>query len=234
MYRLAIDTSCEKSSLAIEKDGVLIVSLEHQSQKLQTGFFSLIDRVFEENEINPFDVDHVITGIGPGSFTGVRIGVSFAKTYCQLTGAKLTGVPSFFLSLAEYIPNRYYISVIPSTRTECYAVLFHTLKNNRIEMIHSIDDGKPDRIIDLAGNLPDDSELVIYGEGVGMVRDLVFSKKLKVRFLASDDTLPKAERAFGFVSGHEESCISGDPMILVPFYVRPSPAELVWMKREGN
>jgi tRNA threonylcarbamoyladenosine biosynthesis protein TsaB len=107
MYRLAIDTSCEKSSLAIEKDGVLIVSLEHQSQKLQTGFFSLIDRVFNENEINPFDVDQVITGIGPGSFTGVRIGVSFAKTYCQLTGAKLTGVPSFFLSLAEYIPNRY-------------------------------------------------------------------------------------------------------------------------------
>lgn len=234
MYNLAIDTSCEKSSLAIEKDGVVIVSLEHQSQKLQTGFFSLIDNVFKENEINPFDVDHVITGIGPGSFTGVRIGVSFAKTYCQLTGAKLTGVPSFFLSLAEYIPNRYYISVIPSTRTECYAVLFQTDKNNRIELVHDIDDGKPDRIIDLTGNLPDGSELVIYGEGVGMVRDLNFSKKMKVRFLSPDDTLPKADRAFGFVSNHKKNCISGDPMTLVPFYVRPSPAELVWMKREGN
>lgn len=232
MTTLAVDTSCEKSTLAIFSEGKIVVSCEHHSQKLQTGFFQLIEKTLDEKKIQPEQVEKVIIGIGPGSFTGVRIGVSFAKTFCQLTGAKLIPVRSYYLGIDDFQPDTYYLALTPSTRFECYAALFRLDGNRTFENIHDISDGKPDRICGWMKDIPDGAKLVIYGEGVESLKDLTLPDGIEISILEKDDSLPRAERALRFLDEFPDMCEAADPLALKPLYVRPSPAETQRINKE--
>jgi tRNA threonylcarbamoyladenosine biosynthesis protein TsaB len=225
MTTLAIDTSCEKSTLAVFNEGKIVVSCEHHSQKLQTGFFQLIEKTLDENNIQPEQVEKVVIGIGPGSFTGVRIGVSFAKTFCQLTGAKLIPVRSYYLGIDDFQPDTYYLALTPSTRFECYAALYYLDSNRTFENIHDISDGKPDRICGWLNDIPDGENLAIYGEGVGVLDGLALRDGIEISILEKNNSLPRAERALRFLGEFPDMCEVADPLALKPLYVRPSPAE---------
>ena len=234
MYSLAIDTSCQKSTLAILRDERVLVSVEHNSQKLQTGFFSLIEKILSKNEIQPNEIERVIVGIGPGSFTGVRIGVSFAKSFCQLTNAELIPVRSYYLGIEKYQNGMSYISVTPSTQSECYAVFFRIEKNNKIVVINEIDDGSPERVIEWLASKSDEGSVCIYGEGIEMLDSPKFPPNHDITFGEKDGSLPKAERAFEFIKEFPEVCRSENPLELKPLYVRPSPAETQKKIKEGK
>lgn len=233
MKTLAIDTSCENSTLALFNEGKLIVSRDHHSQKLQTGFFQLIENTLDENDIQPAQIEKVIVGIGPGSFTGVRIGVSFAKTFCQLTKAELIPVGSYYLGIDDFQTDTYYLAMTPSTKSECYAVLYRINKDRKIEIIHKISDGKPDRISDWMNDIPDNSSLVLYGEGIEMINDLSLPDKIHISKLDINDSTPNAERALSLTNDFPDTCKGSDPLVLKPLYVRPSPAETQRMNREN-
>ncbi len=234
MTTIAIDTSCEKSTLAVFSDGELIVSCEHHSHKLQTGFFQLIEKTLDENNIQPEQVEKVIIGIGPGSFTGVRIGVSFAKTFCQLTGANLIPLRSYYLGISEFQPDTYYLALTPSTRFECYAVLYLLNNDRKFEIIHEISDGKPDRICSWMNDISDGSKLVVYGEGVDVPNDLTLRDGIEISILEKNNSMPNADRALRFISDFPDTFEVADPLALKPLYVRPSPAEMQRINKEKS
>ena len=231
MITLAIDTSSENSSLALFSDGDLIVSSTHYSQKLQTGFFELIQKTLLKQKIEPTQIRKMIVGIGPGSFTGVRIGVSFAKTLCQLTDAELIPIESYYLGIDEYKPDTYYLAITPSTKNECYAVLYLLNREKKIETIQKISDGKPDRIPDWMNDIHDNSHLVIYGEGIEMLSDLKLSDTIQISKLDIETSLPNAARAMRLINDFPDTFEVTDPLVLKPLYVRPSPAEMQRINR---
>ncbi|MFH1516032.1 MAG: tRNA (adenosine(37)-N6)-threonylcarbamoyltransferase complex dimerization subunit type 1 TsaB [bacterium] len=233
MYSIAIDTSCHKSTLAVLSENNLLISVEHNSQKLQTGFFSLIENTFRVNNIQPNEIERVLVGIGPGSFTGVRIGVSFAKTFCQLTNAELIPIRSYYLGVQKFQTGMSYLAVMPSTQSECYAVLYTVEKDNRIVVINDVNDGIPERIIDWLGANSNVNRVSIYGEGIGMLDGLKVPANLDITLSEKDESLPKAERAFKFLEEFPEVCRSENPLALKPLYVRPSPAETQRNIRNG-
>ena len=96
MNILGIETSTDSCSVGFVND--LGVSLEHSledshvhSEKLQT----LIKHILEEAETTPDNLDAVAVSIGPGSFTGLRIGLSSAKGLCFALGKPLVTVGTF-------------------------------------------------------------------------------------------------------------------------------------------
>jgi tRNA threonylcarbamoyladenosine biosynthesis protein TsaB len=208
------------------------VSCEHHSHKLQTGFFQLIEKTLDEKKIQPEQIENVIIGIGPGSFTGVRIGVCFAKTFCQLTGAKLVPVRSYYLGIDDFQPETYYLALTPSTRFECYAALYRLDSNRKFENIQDVSDGKPDRICGWMKDIPDGVNLVIYGEGVELLKDLTLPDGIKISILEKNYSLPNADRALRFPDEFPGMCIAADPLVLKPLYVRPSPAEMQSINKE--
>ena len=80
---LAIETGTDICSVGIAKDGELLSlreSDEGRDHARKVGVF--VDELLRETDIAPDELDAVAVGKGPGSYTGLRIGVSFAKGLC--------------------------------------------------------------------------------------------------------------------------------------------------------
>lgn len=80
MHILAIDTSCARASCAISSNNKLLAFIEDPDVQMQAEhLFSLIDQAFKQTNLNYQDITHLAVTNGPGSFTGIRIGLSAAK-----------------------------------------------------------------------------------------------------------------------------------------------------------
>jgi len=92
---LAIETSGRLGSVALAQDGQLLEEqsfphgLQHAAQILPT-----IGRLCTAHHWKPTDLRELYVSAGPGSFTGLRIGITLAKTLAFATGAKIVAVPT--------------------------------------------------------------------------------------------------------------------------------------------
>lgn len=95
---LALDTSTLVASVAVAERGVggarVRAHVESSVQNHSDQLITAIDAALREAEVAPGDVSGVAVGAGPGSFTGLRIGMSTAKGLCFATGARLWTVSS--------------------------------------------------------------------------------------------------------------------------------------------
>ncbi len=95
-YRgLAIETSGRAGSIAVARDGVVLAE-EHFAHGLKhaAGIVPIIDNLCRGQGWKPNDIEEVYVSAGPGSFTGLRVGITVAKTLAFATGAKVIAVPS--------------------------------------------------------------------------------------------------------------------------------------------
>ena len=92
---LCIETGTDICSVGIVKDGELISLRESDAGRdhaSKVGVF--VDELLRETGVSPQDIDAVAVGKGPGSYTGLRIGVSFAKGLCYALSCPLIAVNS--------------------------------------------------------------------------------------------------------------------------------------------
>jgi tRNA threonylcarbamoyladenosine biosynthesis protein TsaB len=104
MRALALETSGRQGSVALAQDGVTI-AVERFDYGLQNAakILPLIDALCRKCSWNPSDLRELYISIGPGSFTGLRIGVTLVKTLAFVTGAKIVPVQTVDV-LAENAP----------------------------------------------------------------------------------------------------------------------------------
>ena len=89
MISLVIDTAVSNLFLAIVKDNeVLSFVNKHVEKDLSAIIFNELDSIIKESSIDKTKIDNILVAVGPGSFTGVRIGVTIAKTYAWALGIK--------------------------------------------------------------------------------------------------------------------------------------------------
>ncbi len=101
----AIETSTALGSVALF-DGERLVSARERSVKNAHGesLLPIVEEVLREGGVGVRDVRRWAVGIGPGSFTGVRIGVATTKGIAFATGAEIVGVDAFD-ALASLVPT---------------------------------------------------------------------------------------------------------------------------------
>ena len=137
---LCIETGTDICSVGIVKDGELVSLRESDAGRdhaSKVGVF--VDELLRETGISPQDIDAVAVGKGPGSYTGLRIGVSFAKGLCYALSCPLIAVNSME-ALANVAIEDYEAGIIDidewqdamlcpmvdARRMEVYAQLFNT------------------------------------------------------------------------------------------------------------
>ena len=137
---LCIETGTDICSVGIAKDGELLSlreSDEGRDHARKVGVF--VDELLRETGIVPDDLDAVAVGKGPGSYTGLRIGVSFAKGLCYGLQKPLVAVGSLdalaevaredyeagILSVDDW-DGAYLCPMVDARRMEVYAQVFDT------------------------------------------------------------------------------------------------------------
>ena len=102
---IAIETSGRVGSAAICMNGVVIDErVFEQGMKHASGLFQSLDSMFQSAGVLPCEIEEIYVSIGPGSFTGLRVGVTAAKTISMASGARVVPVPSL-LAIAHNVVN---------------------------------------------------------------------------------------------------------------------------------
>ncbi|MBD99354.1 MAG: tRNA (adenosine(37)-N6)-threonylcarbamoyltransferase complex dimerization subunit type 1 TsaB [Verrucomicrobia bacterium] len=126
---LAIETSTKNCSVALGKSGMLIVEKEQGGDYSHAENLAVfVNEILEENGYNLQAIDAIAVGKGPGSYTGLRIGVSYAKGLCLALRIPLIGVNSL-TSLAygafKEIPKEALAApMIDARRMEVYCAIY--------------------------------------------------------------------------------------------------------------
>jgi len=128
MTFLAFDTSGEICvlTLADETGAVQAVSIFEGKRTLSRRLLGEIDALLTRNSLTLADISAFAVGIGPGSFTGVRVGVTTAKTFAQVTGKPLISVGTLDAYAAVWPSSEsetQIVPVLPSRRDEVYAAI---------------------------------------------------------------------------------------------------------------
>jgi len=126
MRALAIETSGRAGSIALAEAGEVLDerTFAHGLQHA-AGLLPLIATACKDRGWTPADLKHIYVSIGPGSFTGLRIGVTLAKTLSFATGAQLVAVPTARV-LVENVPldANYAIVVLDAKRDQIFTASF--------------------------------------------------------------------------------------------------------------
>lgn len=127
MKILAFDTALRQCSAALSIDNKQVAFLQSQELSKQSEMlFPLVNQMLTENQLAFSDLDAIAVNIGPGSFTGVRIGVAAAKGLkLVLPNVKLIGITSLEL-LASKVESSSseVIAVLEAGQEEYYVQIF--------------------------------------------------------------------------------------------------------------
>ncbi len=145
MTFLAFDTSGERCVLALaDEDGaVQAVSIFEGKRSLSRRLMGELDGLLTRSGLTLADLTAFAVGLGPGSFTGVRVGVTTAKTLAQVTGKPLVGVGTLDAYAAvwwDYDDDTSIVPVLPSRRSEVYAAVYRGGRNVEEPFAVSVED----------------------------------------------------------------------------------------------
>ncbi len=97
MYSLLIDTCTDKAILVLYKDGLVLEIMEEESRHHSNHIVSMIAKITRNNKIVVNDLKEIICVNGPGSFTGVRIGVTIAKSLAYTINIPIKTISSLMV-----------------------------------------------------------------------------------------------------------------------------------------
>jgi len=244
---LGLETGGPQASLAVASHGAVLAVAAPERKAHGETVVGAIDALLREAGVTIKDLAAIAVGIGPGSFTGLRIALSYAKGVALATGCGVVGIPSLdalalcALCLPELASGTTICPILDARKGELYAALYRAVENG-LEKLSGEFLAKPQDLagqIELAGQI--DGQVVYLGDGVTSYGDALrkeaqgpqgaSGRKVTVAdlsLLRSSAAMIAALGAARVAKGRLDSVSS-----LQPLYVRPSEAELK-AKRPAN
>ena len=219
MRILGIETSTRAASVAVVADGKILAESLRESP--QTFSETLMPQVEEVIRISGAfkKIDAVAVSIGPGSFTGLRIGLATAKALAYAWGIKIIGVPTL-LAMSYNFPNAKVVPLIDAQKSRAYRQLFKDCSPlNELEVV-LIDEA----VIELERL---DGEIFLCGDVLNKIK---VPLPPNVRLAPPNLKMPRASSVAVCAEDLNEV---DNVMNLEPLYVRRSEAEELWDRQHN-
>ena len=131
-YILAIETSATSCSVSLSADGNALHSLSIDEEKTHAQkILVLIHQLLEQSQISRNQLCAISVSSGPGSYTGLRIGVSVAKGLCVALDIPLIAINTLYSMAMETIKSfptyQYYVPMIDARRMEVYTMVVNSI-----------------------------------------------------------------------------------------------------------
>ncbi len=239
MKVLGIDTATSTASVALAEDGKLILDEVWPSQTPCEAPFTteranhaetllpLVDRLLKKGSLSVSELSALAVSIGPGSFTGLRIGLSTVKGLAYGWQIPVVGVPTL-LALAARVTDweGLICPFVDARKKEVYAALFRK-KADRLERLTEDLVSSPDGIIQRLQSLGSQERCLFIGDGTKVYGALIESAFANVCRLTLGESYPSTASAVARLGEERLRQRETDPLgPLVPLYLRPSEAEL--------
>lgn len=225
MKILAIDTSSKICSVALLENSEVIDELNLDDGKTHSeNLMPLIDEILNKNNINIKQIEMLACSVGPGSFTGIRIGVATIKPIAEVLNIKIASVTSLE-TLARNIEfekteNKenieIIISLIDARNNQVYAGIFDREFNKKEEYI-------ADDITVVLEKLKKYNNIICVGDGAILHQNLLKENLSNVKFAVKNIQSARSVGKMGYKKFLENKLMTADEII--PIYLRKSQAE---------
>ena len=222
MHILGIETATRAASVAaVFDDKILVESSREVRLTHSETLLPQIEKVLEISEAEN-KIEVVAVSIGPGSFTGLRIGLATAKALAYAWNVKIIGVPTL-QALAYNFPAG--VVAIPMLDAQKNRAYFQKFKDCR--KISEIEILPIDEIVRLAGEIED--EVCLCGDVTGKIK---IELPENVKIAPANLRMPRAANVALCARDLISAGKIDNVMNLEPLYIRRSEAEVLWELRQ--
>lgn len=224
MKIIAIDTSTENCSVALLNEDSITFKSEVAPQKHAEIVLEMLDTILKESSISKDSLDGLVLGIGPGSFTGVRIAASTVQGLAlglNLKVAKITSLEALAIEALSKASASYVVSSIDARMGEVYIAVYK-VEGGALTLLSEEKVLKPeDAVAHLKQFVGENKDVISAGSGVELL------KKAGMSDYPKHADFPQAQYLLN--KGAELLSLGKavDPEDALPLYVRN---EVTWKK----
>lgn len=224
MKLIAIDTSTENCSVALLNEDSITFKSEVAPQKHAEIVLEMLDTILKESSLSKDDLDGLVLGIGPGSFTGVRIAASTVQGLAlglNLKVAKITSLEALAIEALSKSSASYVVSSIDARMGEVYIAVYK-VEGSALTLLSEEKVLKPeDAVAHIKQFVGEGEDVICAGSGVDIL------KNAGMRDYPKHADFPQAQYLLN--KGAELLSLGKgvDPEDALPLYVRN---EVTWKK----
>ncbi|HUW65141.1 MAG TPA: tRNA (adenosine(37)-N6)-threonylcarbamoyltransferase complex dimerization subunit type 1 TsaB [Spirochaetia bacterium] len=233
MLVLGIDTATPVAGVALVNENGLVASrLVSGSRSHSVRLMPMIRDVLHEGQVQPGDLSGLAVSTGPGSFTGLRIGLVCARTLARIWQLPLAGLSTLEVLAFPFAGSgALVVPMLNARRGEVYAGVYRA---------------GPDRPVCLAGPAavapeglpallePFDGPFVAVGDGLPVCRLVLAQLKRDVREAPPVAWAPRGDSLAQLGAILLENGLGTDALAVFPRYIRLPEAEVVWRQKHGG
>jgi len=234
MKILSVETSAGVASAAITEGEKLVCEVIVNNKKTHSQtLMPIIDSILKQAELKISDIDLIAVANGPGSFTGLRIGVSAVKGLAHAAGKPVVGISSL-TAMAYNLPFCEHIisPIMDARREQVYNAIYEWQNGEPAELEAPRALGIDELLREL---LKKDKKIVFLGDGVPVYKNTILEiLGDRAVFAPSCANAPRASALAApakrlYEEGKQQTCFE-----LTPVYLRKSQAEREAEEKERN
>lgn len=217
MKNLSIDTSSKICSVAVLEDDQIIDEINLDNGRTHSeNLMPIVEQILSKNNLKLAEINLISCCVGPGSFTGIRIGVSSVKAMAEVLGIPVASITSLETLARLDESDAIKVSLIDARNNQVYCGIFDKQYNQ-------VEDFIADDIANVIEVLKKYENIVCIGDGAVLHKELIKTKIEDAKFAEENDQ----RSAFGGLIGYKKY-LAGDLKnadTIVPMYLRKSQAE---------
>ena len=224
MNILAFDTVSSSFSIALKSDNSIIEINKENIKNHNSELIPILNDFLKENKLSLDNIDCIVLGIGPGSFTSIRIAFATIKSICYAKNIKIIGVSSLE-SLYQNIKSfdGLKLALIEARKGSVYTNIYRDDKKIKENL-----DLTYNELIDLIDSISNENEIItLCGDGFSKNKEIFLEslKNYKINDLDNSFNIIKASNSIILSESRFKAGDFDNIFSLSPLYLRKSEAE---------